>query len=63
MKKSIIFFATAAMFFAACNSNPKSNDDANNKVLASLDTTGLHQFQQWKKQQEWRDQQITNQWN
>jgi hypothetical protein len=58
MKTSITIFATAAMFFAACSSNPKNTEDTTSKVLSSLDTTGLAQFQQWKQQQEWRNQEI-----
>lgn len=57
MKKSIIVFAMAALF-AACNSNPKNTNDLNTKVLSAMDTTGLHQFQVWKQQQELRDQQL-----
>jgi hypothetical protein len=43
----------AAIVMAACNGKPQA--DANGKVLAYTDTTGLAEFQKWKTLNELKD--------
>lgn len=49
--KNTIFAVAIVALFAACNSQPKMNETMG-QVLSAADTSGLHEFRQYKQQQE-----------